>query len=121
MPGPPRGRGRGVGGHAKGYLQITHRGPWRNWLVHRKVMLEMCMEMCYYPLPMGKNGHPTLPEGFTVEHCDHHRQHNCPENLMLLDKRIHDWISLEHSHTMLNAMKTVYEVEEETPEWVTNE
>lgn len=87
-----KGSGTGVHVHIKGYLRITRRGPWRNWLVHRKVMLEMCLEMCYYPREEGK-----LPEGFTVEHLDHDRMHNCPENLMLLDKRIHDYISSEHS------------------------
>ncbi len=114
-----KGSGSGVHIHIKGYLRITRRGPWRNWLVHRKVMLEMCQEMCYYPMEEGK-----LPEGFTVEHLDHNRRHNCPENLMLLDKRIHDWISSEHGRMMqeIYASRIPYmdKADGGEPDWVTD-
>jgi len=36
-----------------------------------------------------------IPENMTVEHLDHNRTHNCHSNLMLLQKEIHDYISLE--------------------------
>lgn len=86
-------------------------------MVHRKVMYEACLEMCYYPL----NGN--LPEGFTVEHCDHNRQHNCIENLLMLDKRIHDFISF--GSWGLGEKERLDKVEKEVaaaaaePDWVT--
>ena len=82
-----KGSGPGSRIHAKGYVQITRRGPWYGWLEHRKVMLEACRRGCYYDVSAG------LPEGFTVEHLDHNRRHNCLGNLLLLDKRIHDHLS----------------------------
>lgn len=85
---PSKGSGKGTRVHAEGYIQIIRRGPWRGWLEHRKVMLEACREFCYYPVD------GNLPEGLTVEHLDHVKIHNCRENLMLLDKRIHDAISI---------------------------
>jgi hypothetical protein len=107
-----KGSGKGVRVHAEGYVQIIHRGPWRGWLEHRKVMLEMCREMCYYPIEDGK-----LPAGFTVDHLDHRRQHNCPENLMLLDKRIHDALSLAHAQTVKELRESVIAM----PDWVNND
>ena len=105
----------------EGYLQIIRRGPWRGWLVHRKVMYEACREMCYYPF----NGN--LPAGFIVEHLDHNRQHNCIENLMLLDKRIHDAITLDHWYRIgkpLMESRIQDELgvmaEVEMPDWVTS-
>jgi hypothetical protein len=114
MPIP--GQGSGVCQHSYGYLQITRRGPYRNWLVHRKVMLDMCLEQCYYVLPIGKNGLPTLPDGMTVEHIDHRRQHNCRQNLMLLDKRIHDAISLDHGNMRRAMYRSI--VVTDMPNWV---
>jgi hypothetical protein len=75
-------------------------------------MLTMCREQCYYDVREG------LPKGMTVEHIDHNRQHNCPENLMLLDSRIHDYIS---SHHWLDVIKPDIDrkVEEANmPDWV---
>ena len=111
---PVRGSGKGTTVHAKGYIQIKRRGPWRGWLEHRKVMLKMCEEMCYYPREEGK-----LPEGFTVDHLDHTRDHNCPENLMLLDKRIHDYISSAHAQTMREFRESV--IAAGMPDWVNRE
>jgi len=105
---PARGTGRGTRIHAKGYVQIIRRGPWRGWLEHRKVMLEMCRQMCYYPID------GDLPPGFTVDHLDHNRSHNCPENLMLLDKRIHDHLSAVHHATLTELRASVVDV----PDWV---
>ena len=36
-----------------------------------------------------------IPDNMTVEHLDHNRTHNCHTNLMLLQKEIHDYISLD--------------------------
>jgi hypothetical protein len=63
---------------AKGYARYT-AGKLRNKLVHRVVMEKII-------------GGP-IPPGMTVEHLDHRRAHNCWQNLMLLDARIHNYIS----------------------------
>lgn len=117
---PAKGSGSGIHTHAKGYLRISRRGPWRNWLVHRKVMLEACQEFCYYPVD------GNLPPGMTVEHLDHNRQHNCRENLMLLDKRIHDAISIAHAYNMASIQANRWDVPggvpggvpDDVPDWV---
>lgn len=83
---PGRFGGRHLNG--KGYVRISG-GPNRNKYEHRLVMAEMVREWCYYPVEEGKD----LPEGFHVEHVDHNRTHNCGGNLLLLDVRIHDYIS----------------------------
>lgn len=71
-----------------GYRRIT-TGPQRGMLEHRAKLAVLCREFCYYPLC--DDG---LPKGFTVEHLNHKRQHNCPHcNLILLDARIHRYIS----------------------------
>ncbi len=111
---PRRGSGKGVRVHAKGYLEIIRRGPWRGWLVHRKVMYEACLEFCYYHI------NRRLPEGFTVEHLDHDRQHNCIENLLLLNKRIHDHISWETWQSQARAREK-QRLEESVPDWVTGD
>jgi hypothetical protein len=81
-------------------------------------MLEACREMCYYPVTYG------LPPGLTVEHLDHDRVHNCMCNLMLLDKRIHDAISIRHRYVMRglngNTEDAVASSVEE-PDWVTHD
>lgn len=80
----------------KGYLRYS-AGPKRGKYVHRAVM-------------EGVIGGP-IPEGMTVEHLDHDRQHNCRQNLMLLDKAIHDYISWQ-SWSRKRAL------EEGAPDWV---
>jgi hypothetical protein len=70
-----------------GYLRHT-AGPNRAKFVHRTVMATLCRESCFYDLaPDG------LPVGFTVDHVDHRKTHNCPDNLLLLQREIHDFIS----------------------------
>lgn len=83
QPGPLGGRHL----NAKGYVRLS-TGPLRGQYEHRAVMAGMAREFCYYPLEA--NG---LPRGFQVEHVDHKRTHNCAENLLLLDARIHDHLS----------------------------
>lgn len=80
----------GTGMHVsdKGYLRYSS-GPLRNRYVHRVALAELCAEWCYYPL----DPRTGLPFGMTVEHVDHHKQHNCISNLLLLDIRIHNALS----------------------------
>lgn len=126
MAGQYKGRGRGwKKGHGPGtrvrfdgYIQITRRGPWRWCLEHVKVMLEACQEMCYYDVTDG------LPPGFTVEHLDHIKDHNCMCNLMLLDKRIHDVLSAQHRWHRRRALLTecaAYATDGGEPDWITSD
>lgn len=83
-----KSRGRGFTFNDKGYARIT-KGKWRGRYLHRHVMALAAAEFCYYPL----NPKSGLPDGFHVDHVDHRRRHNCLENLLLLDARIHDHLS----------------------------
>ena len=65
--------------HVKGYLRYS-AGERRNKYVHRCIIEDLL-------------GHP-ISASQSVEHLDHNRQHNCISNLMLLEKAIHDHISL---------------------------
>jgi hypothetical protein len=105
MPGR-KGYGSGVCLTAKGYLQITRRGPDRNKLVHRAVMSTLCREWCVYPL----NPKTGLPDGLEVHHVDFDKRHNCPENLMLLDPVLHKFV---HVHTVPGHG--------DAPDWVTSD
>jgi hypothetical protein len=67
-----------------GYLRYKS-GPHRDKLVHRVVMQNLMGEFSYYGTE--------IPPNFTVEHVDHNPQHNCPENLLLLQAEIHIAIS----------------------------
>jgi len=51
------------------------------------VMFQACKEFCYYLVD------DKLPEWMDVEHQDHNRKHNCITNLLLLDRRIHNFLS----------------------------
>lgn len=85
-----KGSGSGLRLHPKGYLQYIRRGPFRFWLEHRRIMFAAAQEFCYYEVD------DRLPAWLTVDHIDHSRAHNCRQNLLLLDKRIHDAISTAH-------------------------
>ena len=107
MPVNPRGKPCGYGGKSAGSYQpgaahtrykggyyTTAKGYLRQSQApkkyqHRLVMESLCSEFCYYP-PSPKS---SIPSGFTVEHVDHNKQHNCYHNLLLLDVRIHRHIS----------------------------
>lgn len=87
MPARGSGKNGAKTRNEKGYVRLytqPHRGKYE----HRVVMSERCREFCYYPL--ADDG---LPVGFTVEHIDHNRTHNCGENLMLLQDIIHNHLS----------------------------
>ncbi len=77
-------RGKGKYITEKGYVRHS-AGILRGEYEHRVIMFRMTMEFSYYG--------PGLPEGFTVEHIDHNKQHNCPGNLLLLESVIHNHIS----------------------------
>jgi len=79
---------RGYYTNDKGYLRHSS-GPHRSRYVHRQVLANLCAVWCYYPLDPATG----LPFGFTVEHLDHRRAHNCIDNLILLDIRIHNYLS----------------------------
>jgi len=40
---------------------------------------------------------PSIPAGMHIHHIDHHRDNNCPCNLMLLDAAIHRAITVAHT------------------------
>ena len=85
--GHPRWRG-GVSVSDKGYLRYRS-APHRNKYVHRVVIedeLKNPIGLCFTP---GQS----IPTGFTVDHVDHNKQHNCQGNLILMEKKIHDVIS----------------------------
>lgn len=71
----------------KGYKRLNHK-PYRGMYEHRVVMAKLCSEFCVYPLE--GDG---LPAGFHVHHVDYDGMHNCPGNLLLLDRRIHDYLN----------------------------
>ena len=118
-PAHPRWRG-GVCLNEKGYRRImagSHRGKYE----HRRVMEEMLEHPLCAPYVFPERG--VIPAGFTVEHLDHTRAHNCRENLMLLDERLHNAITQagcryirEHYDEWL-----VYQAQknEVAPDWVT--
>jgi hypothetical protein len=95
-------------------------------------MYRMCLESVersgrLWPYPL-KGNLPTIQDGtsegtpFTVEHVDHRRTHNCPANLLLLDKRIHDAISSAHATNLRRVRGKVegwgWVADLELPDWV---
>jgi hypothetical protein len=116
----PDGTFRFVSGfyvNEKGYLRLS-AGPDRGKYVHRKVMETLLAETdtaTLAALGIPACSPAKIPEKFTVEHIDHRKPHNCPENLMLLDKRIHDAISL-WSRGYYRAHRSPEQPEE--PDWV---
>lgn len=100
--------GQPAGTHVteKGYLRIHARGPYRNWYHHRQVMQEMVDVFCFYGTQVLKDPR------FTVHHLDHVRTNNQPNNLILLDKPIHDWLSAKHGWAKLRRSLSEEEVEE---------
>jgi hypothetical protein len=100
-----------------GYVRVWTRKN-RGVYQHRLVMARSCKEWCYYPL--GKDG---LPKGFHVHHVDNKRDHNCIENLILLQDCIHlkSKTRLKHPYTGRFIDKGEWEREmglEGVPEWV---
>jgi hypothetical protein len=86
----------------KGYVRLW-RKPHYGRYEHRVVMAELCRKGCSQPLEE-KTG---LPEGMVVHHQDHVRTHNCHQNLMLMDKAIHDALSLMHQAHMKKLTEQV--------------
>ena len=102
----------------KGHLRIT-AGPHRNTYAHRRVM-EMALE---HPISYIFLGDGVIPKRMTVEHSDHCRTHNCLGNLLLLEKGIHDWCSLQQvKYNREHIVEYLAMLERNSvPDWVTNE
>jgi hypothetical protein len=112
--GAKNGKWRGgVGLNAKGYRRIF-AGPHRNKYEHRRVIEELLERPISYMFP----GDGKIPENMTVEHIDHSRTHNCVGNLMLLEKRIHDWCSRQTQKYYREHWQEILE-RESAPDWVT--
>ena len=108
--GPKNGKWRGgVCLNEKGYRRITS-GKHRNKYEHRRV-IEKLLE---FPISYMFHGDGKIPEGMTVEHLDHIRTHNCCGNLMLLEKTIHDRISIM-------GQRYYREHWNDPPDWTTND
>lgn len=73
---------------SKGYRRF-YSGPDRGKYEHRVMMRELCKVWCYYPLDE-RSG---LPVGLDIHHVDYDKLHNCSRNLILLDSRIHVYLS----------------------------
>lgn len=120
---PIKGQGTGLVVTREGYVRIKRRGLYREWYEHRRVMYEACLVFCYYPTNGNLPLVPDPPGPFTVEHLDHRKGHNCLQNLLLLDKRIHDAISLEHANNVKELRGSVYDgggyvADPEAPDWM---
>lgn len=97
--------GPGVYINEKGYLRHS-AGPLRGRYYHRVVMASLCAEFCYYPV----QADGFIPDGFTVEHVDHIKTHNCPENLLLLEESIHNAISRHTREYQCRCFRSAEEV-----------
>ena len=100
---------RGFYETGKGYLRISS-GPDRGKFVHKKVMEVMLAETdtsTLAALGIAACAPAKIPERFHVEHLDHRRKHNCPENLILLEAAIHNHISFCSTRS-----------DDELPDWV---
>ena len=77
----------------KGYVRIT-AGPHRHMLEHRQVTADSVAVFCPASLKriLGADG---LPRGFHVHHADWKKRNNCPCNLQLLQREIHDFLRNE--------------------------
>ena len=115
-PTPPPTRGlkwrRGTGKHgarvrsSKGYIRIYH-GPDRGQYEPRVVMRTLCAEFCYYTHTDLWDPTSGLPIGFHVEHIDHQKTHNCPENLLLLQDIIHNFCSRDTAAVRRREARTI--------------
>ena len=75
----------------KGYLRYSS-GELRHKYVHRNVVELLLVDPIGLCFRLGQG----IPEGYTVDHMDHNKLHNCPGNLLMLQKCIHDVISRSH-------------------------
>ena len=84
----PRWRG-GVSVNQKGYRRMW-AGAARGQYEHRMVMRELLRSPIGLVFTPGQD----IPDDMTVHHVDFDKKHNCHGNLMLLEKVIHDAVSL---------------------------
>ena len=114
--GPLNGKWRGgVCLNEKGYRRIR-AGLHRNKYEHRRVI----EELLEHPIGLMFSGDGKIPPNMTVEHIDHWRTHNCIGNLMLLEKRIHDWCSRQTQKYYREHWREIL-ARENTPDWVTDD
>jgi len=79
----------------KGYVRLKSQ-PDRGMYEHRALMRELLRHrrICAsYVFPAGSIGRDGLPVGFSVNHFDQNKTHNCFGNLQLLQNCIHSAIS----------------------------
>lgn len=73
----------------KNYVRLGY-APYRNKYEHRVIIEKLIKSQTGGLIWINQT---EIPEHMTVHHNDHRRAHNCHENLMLLDKIIHDYLS----------------------------
>lgn len=115
----PKWRG-GKHQNEKGYVRLMTRAG-RNKYEHRFVMETLLKS----PIGLMFAGDGQIPENMTVHHVDHRVTHNCPQNLMLLAKPIHDSMSYDRRLYLAAHHEEFTEMirreNEEPPDWVTRE
>lgn len=91
LAGPRNGKWRGGKTFTKkGYIQFNH-GEHRNKYEHRVIIEKLIRSRTGGLVWINQI---QIPENMTVHHNDHRRAHNCNDNLMLLEKAIHDYLSI---------------------------
>ena len=103
----------GVHTSDKGYRRISH-GDHRDKYEHRYVMEQLLLApvgLMYYPCC------GDIPGWATVHHQDHNRQHNCPGNLILVDRAIHSALSKWRQRYILDNYEAWLEYERERGRW----
>lgn len=81
-----------------GYLRLGS-SPFRDTYQHRMVMAALVYESHGIYDQTGDQWRRIVSApgadwaGFEVDHLDRNKRHNCPENLLLIDKRIHAKLS----------------------------
>ena len=106
----------------KGYIRITS-GEHRHKYQHRRA-IEKLLEEVWHPF-YGN----VLPGSVDVHHVDHLCAHNCVQNLLVLDRAIHSYISKQNvlrcpytgRFLTREEYNRTYGPNEDLPDWVTKE
>lgn len=110
-------KGTGTRLRDKGYIQIvSRRSPYYMWREHRAVVDDLARMWNIYK---GRDGR-MFDEGrslgledmqwnsgveFVVHHMDFDKAHNCPQNLLVIDSRLHDGHSNCGVHRWVRRMR----------------